>query len=343
MRLTCLLFAAAVCARGDAEFSAFDAFMNGLITHYSVADGALAVAKDGKMIYSRGYGPGIQADSLFRISSVSKPVTAMAILKLVEQGRLKLDARAFDVLTQFHLPAQGDPRIRAITVRELLQHTAGWDASVSFDPMFRTPSASSDAIIRSMLERRLDFDPGSRFAYSNFGYCVLGRVIEKISGTTYEEYVRTAILAPAGIHRMHIGKTRAQPGEVKYFNDAGTPSPYSGFSLDAMDSTGGWIASAPDLVRFASAPILSPASMKEMLAGPADGSRAFYGLGWYVQGSSGVTRWWHAGSLPGTACLLARNSDGYAWAALFNSRPKEDVKFHAELDAGLRRLVALRR
>ena len=135
-------------------------------------------------------------------------------------------------------------------------------------------------VIRYMLSRELDFDPGTRYAYSNYGYCVLGRLIEKLSGQTYEEFVREKILAPIGIKQMRIGASldgKQAPGEVRYYTAdderdnvfPGAPekvsSAYGGFHLEAMDAHGGWIGSAVDLARFAAAlddpqhsPLLKP-------------------------------------------------------------------------------------
>src|SRR5262249_47258532 len=127
--------------------------------------------------------------------------------------------------------AKMDPRLRTVTVRQLLQHTGGWDRGVSYDPMFihsriaeamGLPSpVRAEAIVRYMMGQPLDFDPGTRYAYSNFGYCVLGRLIEQITGQTYEEYVRARVLRPMGITRMRIGKTRLKdqfPDEAHYYD-----------------------------------------------------------------------------------------------------------------------------
>src|SRR5205823_2673006 len=102
--------------------------------------------------------------------------------------------------------------LRRVTVRQLLQHRGGWDREKSFDPMFRSvriarefaapPPADTAMILASMWKRPLDFDPGERHCYSNFGYCVLGRVVEKVSGRPYEAYVREHVLAPLGIRAM---------------------------------------------------------------------------------------------------------------------------------------------
>src|SRR6202044_1462244 len=126
-----------------------------------------------------------------------------------------------------------------------------------------------DDIIRYMLRQPLQFEPGTKSVYSNFGYCLLGRVIEKASGLGYEEYIRKEVLAPLGIQRMHIGHSLLKdrrPDEVHYYAgkkqfpavvgpDLGmpVPAPYGSWNHEALDSHGGWIASAGDLVRFAAA------------------------------------------------------------------------------------------
>ena len=220
---------------------AFDPVVESFMRERGIPGGALAVVKAGKLVYARGYGwadrekklPARPA-SLFRIASVSKPITAVAVLKLVEQGRLTLDARPFDLLQlRAQIPAGQtlDERWRRVTIRQLLQHTGGWDRDQSRDPMFRAVEiakelgeerpAGAGAVIRWMLGRKFDFDPGTRYAYSNFGYALLGRVIEKIAGGTYERFVRKKILAPIGIKTVRIGASLASgqaKDEVRYYS-----------------------------------------------------------------------------------------------------------------------------
>lgn len=219
---------------------AFDREIQHFMASRRIPGGALAVVKGGRIVYARGYGWAdrerripVRPDSLFRIASISKPVTAAAVLRLVEQRRLDLGAKALDFIKlPPHLEADGQPddRLQQITIRHLLQHTGGWDREKSFDPMFRpiriaekvgAPApASAAAVIRYMLGRRLDFDPGTRYAYSNFGYCLLGRIIETITGQPYEQFVRDQILGPLGISQMRLGATLEQhrrDGEVRYY------------------------------------------------------------------------------------------------------------------------------
>jgi N-acyl-D-amino-acid deacylase len=130
---------------------------------------------------------------------------------------------------------------------------------------------TTDHIIRYMLARPLDFDPGKMYAYSNFGYCLLGRVVEAVSGETYEDYVREEVLKPMGIHDMRIGKSLLEgraPREVRYGQGEPlmlksifgpklgelVPAPYGTSCIEAMDAHGGWIASSVDLARFGTRP-----------------------------------------------------------------------------------------
>ena len=365
---------------------AFDREMEAFMKARAIPGGSLAVVKDRRLVYARGYGLAdrdknlpVQADSLFRIASISKPFTAVAVMKLIEEGKLTFDQRALDILGWQTLK-RGDDRLWKVTIRQLLQHTGGWNRDPHFDPMFRsrkiakatgTPSpAQPEAIIRFMLGERLDFDPGTQHVYSNFGYCMLGRVIEKITGRTYEAYVREAILAPMGIRRMRIGASldgKQASGEVRYYtpddgagesvfdDGAKVPFPYGGFCLEAMDAHGGWIASAVDLARFAAAlddpaqcPVLNKESLASLYEPPPppvsrkeDGSLAdsFYGCGWMVRpvGKDGRANYWHDGSLPGSATLLVRRWDGLSWVVLFNQRSEDPQLPDGAIDAALHR------
>jgi CubicO group peptidase (beta-lactamase class C family) len=377
--------AIAVAGTAAPEMAPLDEMMTSLMRKWNIPGGQLAVAKDGRLVFAHGYGLAdreegkpVQPDSLFRIASVSKPITSAAILKLVEQGRLDLDAKALDILKPPVVPSgkPRDGRWRQITIRQLLNHTAGFDRDKSFDPMFRsreiaeatgTPSpADTTAIIHYMLGRPLDFDPGTKYAYSNFGYCLLGRVIEQVTGKRYGPAVQELVLHPAGITRMRLGRTRLAgrlPGEVRYYTPGDDKAasvfanerepvlwPYGGFYLNAMDSHGAWVGSAVDLVRFATAldgsrkpSLLKPETVRLIESRPpsplpAD-SPTYYGLGWSVRPVGNGANWWHNGSLPGTMSLLVRTHHGFAWAAVFNTRPRDDGEFQGELDGAIWKAV----
>lgn len=367
-----------------AALAAFDSIIPGAMRAWGIPGGAVAVVKDGRLLLARGYGwADVEAgemagpEHLFRVASVSKPITAAAILALYEEGMLDLDAPVFAMLDDLPPPdgATEDPRLADITIRQLLYHSGGWDRNATFDPMFRpiiaaesvgAPApASAETVIRYMRGQPLQFDPGEAYAYSNLGYAILGRIIERVTGESYEDHVRSEVLGPAGISRMRIGSTlvtgRAE-GEVSYYDAAVVPSVFSpadsvpitdgGFHLEAMDAHGGWIGSVVDLLRFVTAvdgrpgrpDVLRQTTLQTMVARPGPplwtGSSYYYAMGWLVRPTGGDANWWHDGSLPGTTALLVRAHNGLAWAALFNARAgRQSGSFAADLDQAIWRAV----
>jgi CubicO group peptidase (beta-lactamase class C family) len=361
--------------RQDPKLQSLDDLMRSFVARNNVPGAALAVTRRGKLVYARGFGfadvdrrETVKPDSLFRIASISKTITATAVLKLVEDGKVTLDTRVFRYLDlRPHFERRGmrqvDPRLRDVTVQHLLNHTGGWEHHETGGPMSRSvhiahafgvePPAPPELIIRYMMGQPLDFAPGQRFEYSNFGFCVLGRVIEKASGMRYGDYVRKEVLAPLAVERTRLGRTLYQaraPGEVRYYdakrrmshsvmgrNGRLAPEPYGGFCIEAMDSCAGWISSAIDLLRFAAtfddptrSKILSEKSIKRMFSRPpgdavpnkqAKGPEKYYGCGWWVRpATKDKFSTDHFGALDGNSSILFRRFDGISWAALFNTQ-----------------------
>ncbi len=375
------------------ELAAFDQMVQRLMARWQLPGGQLALAKDARLVFNRGYGLAdvergevVQPTALFRIASVSKPFTGVAVLKIIDDGRLQLDDRAFPLLDNLPAPPGStvDPRLDAITIQHLLQHSGGWNSVKSFDPQYPpwsvmashrlggTDPASAPMIVRFMRGMPLDFDPGTRTAYSNFGYNVLGRVIERVTGQGYEQYVQGALLLPTGIADMQLGRTRPadrQPGEVRYYAQPGTPPTlsvypgeadvplaYGSYYMEALDAHGGWVASAADLVRFALAvdgqrgpALLRPQTVRQMLTSPkpppaeaasagAGNAEAQAGMIWVVRPVSQQLQWDHAGALEGSnASWLARRPDGVTIGIVFNSLPTDFVAFFGELVPALTR------
>ncbi len=270
------------------ETALIDTMVNQFIKQWEITGATLAICKDGKLVYAKGFGYAdkeknekMNALHLLRIASVSKLFTAVGIMRLVEDGDLTLQSKVFGengILKEYnHLIV--DSLAKEITIEHLLTHTGGWRNQLRTDPMF-APVAVAQAMKLSspisleqtmafMLGQKGYFKPGTFVDYSNFGYCVLGKVIEKISKKTYEKYIQENILKPIEITEMRIGKNRYTdkfPNETRYYDQPNAPKVpsiydpkvlasrvYEGNNTENLGASGGWIASAVDLVRFACA------------------------------------------------------------------------------------------
>jgi CubicO group peptidase (beta-lactamase class C family) len=164
--------------------------------------------------------------------------------------------------------------------------------------------------------------PGKEYAYSNFGYCLLGRIIENVSGQTYEDFVKDKVLSPSGIKMMELApRTGALENEVTYYTK-GKPVDFK-MNVRRMDAHGGWVGNPTDLIKFGQSvdgfptkkDILSKETIQTMSI--REGVNPNYACGWSV---NTIGNCWHGGSLPGLTSLLVRTSDGYCWAACANTR-----------------------
>ncbi|GAA2446246.1 hypothetical protein GCM10010191_74030 [Actinomadura vinacea] len=361
-----------VSGQAGAGLGGFDTTMKTFMQERNISCGSLAVVRNGKLLLARGYtwsddaSLATQPTSLFRLASVSKPVTGAAVLRLAQDGLLNLGTSVTSLLPLAPPPGStADARLKNVTVLRLLQHTGGWDRDITPDPMFADSAISAaldvplpigkSHIATYNTGRALDHAPGSTFAYSNYGYMLLGLIIEKVSGLPYLDYVQQKILTPLGIKRMRLGRTlkqNAAPGEVPYasiytgttvHDGSGTvvPFQYGAFNLENMDSHGGWLGTAVDTVRFAglfdaAGPVLNSASISRAFGVPETGLNPdgwWYGCGWQVRPVSNTTaNTWHNGSLPGTYTLVVRRSDNVSFAVLFNQRDDASGKDYTAID-----------
>lgn len=301
---------------------------------------SIAIAKDDKLIYVKAYGfanvmtqEKVTDSSLFRLASVSKPVTAIAIMKLIQDGKLSLNSIVFGeggILGNDYAPLPDDPNIKKITINHLLHHTSGWSRNEEYptrdDPTFIQPSLNSSQLIAWVFSHQaLKTRPGTAFAYSNFNFFLLGRVIEKVTGQRYVDYVNAAVLHPIGITDMQIGgnsKAEKKPNEVVYYEEGNEPYRVN---LSRMDAGAGWIASATDLVKLMvvvdglnqKKDILNRSTLQTMLT-PSTANKE-YACGWALTTSGNLRNWYHFGEIMGTATLLAHTHLGYSWAILTNT------------------------
>jgi len=337
--------------------------------NWSIKGASVAVARDGKLLYARGFGYASINDSIpvepyhrFRIASVSKLVTAVAVMKLQEEGRLSLHDRVFgpgNILDDSLFAHPKDRRIFDITVAHLLSHEGGWSQQYG-DQMFMPdviarslgvpmPVGLKD-IIRFALSKNLHFTPGTGQSYSNLGYSILGLVIERASGTDYETYCRKEVLEPLGIYDMAIGRNlpeQAHPLEVSYYevdnaplkpcvNGTGkmVPASRGGNDIETLGAAGGWVATAPDLMRLLLSidgfeqpkDFLTQESIRFM----TDVYNGYAPVGWRATLPNGL--WWRTGSFPGTAAMLKRMPDGTAWVVITNSSAWNGPELSSDID-----------
>ncbi len=319
------------------QVDGFEALEQVVLTHMQrigAPAATVAVGRGDALVYARGFGWAdmahsrpVEPDALMRIASVSKPITAAAARKLIDDGRLRADDLVLARLAFDDLPA--DPRWRRIRVRHLINHRGGWDAHQRVDPVFRVDaiarrmhlarSPRAEDIVRYMLREPLQFEPGTRKVYSNFGYVVLGRVIARGAGTTYIDYVRQQVLGPYGISDVLLGQANngtRDVREVDYPNGAGA------FNTVAGDSAGGLIASAPALVQF----------LQHYWIGGASRTPGTHG------------NWTFFGSLPGTSAMVRQLPSGVNYAVLMNARregshKRDQARLARQMDGAVERAL----
>ncbi len=350
------------------QLAAFDTMMQNLMTTRAIPSGQVAVAWQGRLVLARGYslnpGPNdiiVQPDSLFRVASISKPITATLVNRLIQDGQLSPSATIGSFIDLTPRPgATADPRLANVTVRNLLEMLGGFpDPSVAgYDPVFRDrtvaqalgiglPVSHAD-VIRYQNGVALVTTPGTTYAYSNYGYKLLGRIIEAAAGMPYARYAER-VFNPVGIWDMRLARALPQlrpSNEVAYYSGrtlvtvmdnsgATVPLEYGGLNNDTMDSYGGWIASAPELMRWltnlddpaAAGAILDATSLARMFGVPQNyplpytPGDYYYASGWQVRdyGAQGRTTW-HSGSLPSTSAYVVRYRNGFSIAVLLNRR-----------------------
>lgn len=301
------------------------------VAHLKESDtysGAVLIAHDGKIVLNEAWGMADVAghipnttETQFCIGSMNKMFTAVAILQLVEQGKLALDKP----LATYWPDYPNHDLAARVTVRELLNHTGG--TGDIFTPEYeahRLEVRTLEDYVKLFGSRPVAFEPGTRMEYSNYGFILLGRIIELVSGESYGEFVRKHIFVPAGmlhtdsrpeadhVEGRAIGYTEGPKGLQP---NAGT-LPWSG------TSAGGGYSTVHDLLRFAeglqSGKLLRAESLKEATRGGA--LRPDYGLGFYVLPNGG---YWHDGGAPGiNGEMHVLPNRGYVLVALANRDPR---------------------
>lgn len=352
------------------QLAVYETLLRPVLEKWKVPGAAVAITDQGRLVYARGFGFAdrdnwipVQPTSMFRLASISKTLTGMTILKLVEEGKLSLDAKFMDLIPNLP-PATNpapDPRMRQVTVRQLMMHIEGFDRDIENDHamyfntasrLFNAP-VSKDLMTRYVISQKLDFEPGTKYAYGNSAYQILGRIIERITGKPYEDAVREKILTPSGAAGIRTGRALAEgryPDEVKYYDYPGAPliasptvpgspkpapRPYANIWPEMSDSYGGMVGNAVDLLKYVNAldgrrggPILNANTISSITQRPPApvpvNNAGWTGLTWRITPITGGFHWWHSGGASGTRNLLARRQNGRAWVILTNTRPEDE-------------------
>jgi CubicO group peptidase (beta-lactamase class C family) len=291
---------------------------------------AVLVVKNGRVVFERGYGitgldspRNIGPDTNFRLASVSKQFTAMAIMLLVHDGKLRYEDRLTDIFPDF--PEYG----RTISVRNLLNHTSGLedyeDLMPPSDPAVPVEQVQiQDVGVLDLLKRRKStkFAPGTNWDYSNSGYVVLGLIVQKVSGRPFPDFLNDRIFAPLGMTNTLAyvrGKNTVPNRAFGHSLERGGWKKTDQSPTSATLGDGGIYSSLEDLAKWDRAlrrqtllnasemqAALTPVPVAEGKVTEPDGSPAAYGFGWFLNPYKGHKRMWHYGETIGFRTAIQR-------------------------------------
>ena len=344
------------------ELALLDTAMQDIMQANDIGAGVLAVMKDDTVVYRRAFGwqdeerdiP-LRPDCVMRVASVTKPFTAAAIRHLVSSGAISLDSRVFSGrnpesgILDYDAFGTRDVRLTDITVDHLLQHRGGWDRDAPgipdhtyqekqiADEMGIDSPPSRINIVRWIMGKPLQFDPGADTAYSNIGFLLLGLIVEETSGESLFDYLHENVLTPIGITPGQIfyghsfqadqdarepyydagGSTAANVFFPASSNDAFVERPYGSWNHQARIGQGAIVADPLAILAYLSAHQISGGN----IGGPRP--------------APGNWKWSHTGSLRGTDCLARQRGDGINYTTIFNKRPLSGTSYALQMRATL--------
>ena len=333
-RVFCLVFALVIAPTGASSETAppmarisdaaFEQHLNVLVPELLASDriagASVAVIRDGKVAFARGYGfadttskKPISAQTEFNVGSVSKTLTAWGVLKLVEAGKVDLDRPVDTYLKRWHIPKSAVFDASKVTIRRLLSHTGGLSLSSvpDYAPQQPTPDLVS-ALSDPSQGVHLEYDPGGKVEYSGGGYMVLQLMIEDVTGVPFSTYMKNEVLVPLGMLHSTFELTSAVVSRSATPYDKGKAVPYSHYAGEAAASLS---STAADLGLFVAANFEGPggepagrgvlrASTVKLMTTPAPGAVDQYGLKWGL----GYDLWPIAGSTEFSAGHLGQNT-----------------------------------
>lgn len=323
----------------QADIATVDNNVTNFMKTYNIPGASLAVSRNGKLVYIKGYGYAdvaantkVTPQSRFRLASCSKTYTGVAMLKLIQEGKLSLTAKVFGsagVLGTTYGSQPYSANVSNITVRDLLQEiSGGWGASSGGDPIDLNPAMDNPTFFTWVLNNKPVLNPpGTVYDYSNMNFFIAGRIIEKISGKPYINYIKEDLLASIGETQTDIaGKTEAETktNEVKYYGQNADAAYVYNIAFPRRDADAGIITTATGLLRLVTAidgsatrPDVLNATSLGLLTTPS-AVYSSYACGIGIWASENV--WYNYGSLPGTRTGFMRNANGMCVSLLLNSR-----------------------
>lgn len=330
------------------ELAAIDRAVEEYLSLHSIPGASVAIVKDGRLVHVRGYGfadPETEKiadpETIFRYGSVSKPITSIATMMLLDDGVLSLDDKPFEMLG--HLPVMPgkneDPRLEMITLEQLLTHSGGWNPNRNVDnavwqAISQFGVRDDSEMFRYGRSVELHSEPGTEYSYSNYATQTVGLLIEEITGSDYETWVRTNLFEPLDISTVKFGKTALadrESNEARYHRADGNRPDIDDGAMDYYGASGSWIGRAVDLVRLLNAiegkgglsPILQPQTIQTMIDRPDFYAETgnYYAKYWEVMPSANGDYWHHSGLADGSFADMWRMADGISYAILLNQSP----------------------
>jgi CubicO group peptidase (beta-lactamase class C family) len=291
------------------DVEAIDSYVSGMVQEKGLTGLALTIVKDGKVVLSEGYGKRsledgapVEPETVFAVGSVTKQFACACVLLLAEEGKLSIDDKVAKYFPDLTLA--GD-----VTLYQLMNHTSGYPDFYPLDFVDRRMGRpiAVDSLIKEYAGGKLDFKPGTRWSYSNTGYMILGRVVEKVAGMPFGEFLSRRILAPVGMEHAVFEPRRPDGNRARgYIPFAlGPPEPATPEAEGWLFAAGGLWASAPDIARWDIAlmegKVLKPETLK-LMTSPiplADGRSKDYGCGLNIRRDDGETVLSHGGAISG--------------------------------------------
>ena len=356
------------------ELEGMDRKVEAYLRKWWMKGASLAIMRNDSLLYAKGYGwadeekeQKMEPGNILRMASVSKLITAAGIMVLQDKGMLSIKDTVFgptgilnDTIYKFR-----DRNYKKITVEHLLRHQAGFRR----DPLFSSRDVmhqlkldhapSAEDYIGLVMRQSLRFKPGSWQKYSNFGYLLLSRIIEEVSGMPYEKFIQKEVLQKAGCYDMHIAGIYYEDkrkNEVRYYTNEGegkyieeynrsgrtVERCYGGNDITLLSGAGAWCGSPIELARFVASidgrdevpDIISKEAVRQMTEYM---DKDTYSLGW--NDTNPRKGWSRTGTLPGTGALVKYFPDGECWIMITNTstwKGPSQTKYTDELFKKLR-------